>query len=123
MSTPQAPPRPRTAILGLPVRDIGPVTIGVLAGAYAALWLLARPAKEPWARHLGQLFGGESVLLFSVALVMMNSLRRSSPQGLLEILWIEIDFGSNEAGEKFTEQRLLQENLTIRGCGVKLGLV
>jgi predicted ferric reductase len=67
-------PRPRAAILGLPVRYIGPLTIGVLAVAYSALWLVARPAGEPLARHLGQLFGGESILLFSVALVLISTL-------------------------------------------------
>jgi len=61
-------------MLGLPLRYIGPLTIGVLAVAYAALWLVARPAGEPLARHLGQLFGGESVLLFSVALVVISTL-------------------------------------------------
>lgn len=74
MSGTESVPRPRAAILGLPVRYIGPLTIGVLAVAYSALWLVARPAGEPLARHLGQLFGGESILLFSVALVLISTL-------------------------------------------------
>ena len=74
---PRRPPNrryhPGQATRALP-RHRGPLTIGVLAVAYAALWLVARLAGELLARHLGQLFGGESVLLFSVALVVISTL-------------------------------------------------
>lgn len=68
--------RRRAAILGVPVRLTGPLAIGFLAVAYLALWLTVRPAGEPFLRHLGQLFGGESVLLMSVALVLISTLPR-----------------------------------------------
>lgn len=55
-------------------RDIGPLTIGLLVAAYAALWLIGRPAGEPLGRHLGQLFGAESVLLLSIGLVLVGLL-------------------------------------------------
>jgi predicted ferric reductase len=64
----------RAAILGVPVRLTGPLAIGFLAAAYLVLWLVARPEGEPLMRHLGQLFGGESVLLMSIALVLISTL-------------------------------------------------
>jgi predicted ferric reductase len=64
----------RTAILGAPVRLVGPLAIGVLAAAYGALWLLVRPPGEPPGRYLGQLFGGEAILFMSIALVLISTL-------------------------------------------------
>jgi predicted ferric reductase len=55
-------------------RDIGPLTIGLLVVGYAALWLIGRPAGEPLGRHLGQLFGAESLLLLSIGLVLVSLL-------------------------------------------------
>jgi len=54
--------------------DVGPLTIGLLAAAYAVLWLLVRPAGEPFSSHVGQLLGAESILLMSVALVLISTL-------------------------------------------------
>jgi predicted ferric reductase len=66
----------RTVIPSLAARDVGPLTIGLLVIAYAVLWLIARPPGEPIGRHVGQLFGAESVLLLSVALVLISTLPR-----------------------------------------------
>lgn len=66
--------RRRAAILGVPVRLTGPLAIGFLVVAYLSLWLVARPEGEPFMGHLGQLFGGESVLLMSIALVLISTL-------------------------------------------------
>ena len=68
-----AQPR-RAAVFGVPVRLLGPLAIGLLAAGYGALWVLARPPGEPLPRHLGQLFGGESILLMSIALVLISTL-------------------------------------------------
>jgi predicted ferric reductase len=66
--------RRRTAFLGVPLRLLGPLAIGLFAVGYGALWVLERPAGEPWPRHVGQLFGGESILLMSIALVLISTL-------------------------------------------------
>ena len=58
----------------LPERDIGPLTVAVLASAYAALWYLGEPAGQSAGSFLGQLFGAESVLLLSIALVLISTL-------------------------------------------------
>jgi predicted ferric reductase len=64
----------RSAVLGVPVRLLGPLAIGLLAAGYGVLWVLARPAGEPFPRHVGQLLGGESILLMSIALVLISTL-------------------------------------------------
>jgi predicted ferric reductase len=64
----------RAAIFGVPVRLLGPLAIGLLTVGYGALWLFARPPGEPLPRHVGQLFGGESILLMSIALVLISTL-------------------------------------------------
>jgi predicted ferric reductase len=46
----------------------------VLAIAYGLLWLLARPAGVAVGSYVGQWFGAESVLLLSVALVLISTL-------------------------------------------------
>ncbi|HJV97670.1 MAG TPA: hypothetical protein VJ617_01020 [Arthrobacter sp.] len=75
MSGPDSALRPRrAAIFGVPVRLTGPVAIGILAIGYGVLWLVTRPAGEPSGRYLGQLFGGESILLMSIALVLISTL-------------------------------------------------
>jgi predicted ferric reductase len=55
-------------------RDVGPATIGVLVCAMAVLWLVARPAGEPTRSYVGQFLGGESILLLSIALVLISTL-------------------------------------------------
>jgi predicted ferric reductase len=62
-------------------REIGPATIGVLVVANAVLWAAARPAGEPAKSYIGQLLGAESVLLLSIALVLISTLP-----------WIEVWF-------------------------------
>ncbi|WP_147062570.1 ferredoxin reductase family protein [Terrabacter aerolatus] len=55
-------------------RLVGPLTIGALVVAFALLWLLARPLGDP-GQLVGQLIGAEGVLLLSVGLVLISTLR------------------------------------------------
>lgn len=55
-------------------RELGPVTIIVLLVAQVVLWVLARPAGEPGGSYVGQLLGAESILLLSIALVLISTL-------------------------------------------------
>lgn len=55
-------------------RNVGPLTIGLLAVANAVLWLVAKPVGEPFGSYLGQLMGAESVLLLSIGLVLITIL-------------------------------------------------
>jgi predicted ferric reductase len=55
-------------------RDVGPATISILVVAQAVLWVLAKPSGEPTGRHIGQLFGVESILLLSIGLVLISTL-------------------------------------------------
>lgn len=75
------PPQARrlTRILGMPVRWMGPAAIVLLVAAYAWFWLAERPGAEPFPSHLGQLFGGESILLFSITLVLVSTLPSVEP--------------------------------------------
>jgi predicted ferric reductase len=50
------------------------VTILLVVIAYAVLWFVARPSDEPWGRHIGQLLGVESIVLLSLALVLISTL-------------------------------------------------
>src|SRR6476469_6035314 len=54
--------------------DFGPFTMLALVILDAVLWIALRPAGEPWRRHIGQLFGAESVLLLTMALVRISTL-------------------------------------------------
>lgn len=63
------PPVPR-----LTRREAGPITIGVLVAALAVLWLVGRPSGEGTASYLGQFLGAESILLLSIALVLISTL-------------------------------------------------
>jgi predicted ferric reductase len=66
--------RMRSPAPTVPARDVGPVTIGVLAVAQALLWFLGRPPGERTGSYLGQFFGAEAVLLLSLALVLISTL-------------------------------------------------
>ncbi|HET8988566.1 MAG TPA: hypothetical protein VFN43_08665 [Humibacillus sp.] len=55
-------------------RLIGPTTIAALIAAFALLWVLARPAGDV-GPFVGQLIGAEGVLLLSVGLVLISTLR------------------------------------------------
>lgn len=55
-------------------RDVGPATIGVLVVGQAVLWAAFRPSGEPAVRYVGQVLGAESVLLLSIALVLISTL-------------------------------------------------
>lgn len=71
--------RSGSALGGLPFRWVGPAVILALVAAYGIFWYLARPASEPVLGHVGQLFGGESVLLYSIALVLVSTLPHVEP--------------------------------------------
>ncbi len=58
----------------LAARELGPATIFALAIGLAALWLLARPSGAPTASYVGQWLGAESILLLSIALVLISTL-------------------------------------------------
>jgi predicted ferric reductase len=62
--------------LNLSRRDLGPITIAGLLVAQAVLWSAARPAGLSTGGYLGQLFGAESILLLSIALVLISTLTR-----------------------------------------------
>jgi len=71
--------RPGTAVLGIPLRWLGPGLVMVLVAAYGIFWYLARPENESVSGYVGQLFGGESVLLYSIALVLVSTLPLVEP--------------------------------------------
>ena len=55
-------------------REAGPAAILVLVVVLAVLWAALHPAGEAWGSFVGQLVGAESVLLLSVALVLISTL-------------------------------------------------
>lgn len=55
-------------------RVVGPASIAALVTAFAVLWLLARPRGDV-GPFVGQLIGAEGVLLMSVGLVLISTLR------------------------------------------------
>ena len=55
-------------------RDVGPAIIGILVVALAALWIVAMPAGQSTGSYIGQLLGAESILLLSIALVLISTL-------------------------------------------------
>jgi predicted ferric reductase len=59
-----------------PASLIGPAAVVVLVAAYAALWLIARPAGQPTGRYLGEMAGMLALLLLSLALVTSSGLMR-----------------------------------------------
>jgi predicted ferric reductase len=59
-----------------PASLIGPAAVVVLVAAYAALWLIGRPAGQPTGRYLGEMAGMLMLLLLSLALVTSSGLMR-----------------------------------------------
>src|SRR5260370_29602339 len=57
-----------------PARRLGPAVIAGLAAAWAVLWFAVEPPGQPATAYLGQFFGAESVLLLSIALVLISTL-------------------------------------------------
>ncbi len=55
-------------------REVGPATIVALVLADAALWAVLKPSGVPGGSYLGQLLGAESILLMSIALVLISTL-------------------------------------------------
>src|SRR5260221_11982489 len=57
-----------------PARRLGAAVVVGLAAAWAVLWFAAEPPGQPATAYLGQFFGAESVLLLSIALVLISTL-------------------------------------------------
>src|SRR5260370_5652348 len=57
-----------------PARRLGPAVVVGLAAAWAVLWFAAEPPGQPATAYLGQFFGAESVLLLSIALMLISTL-------------------------------------------------
>lgn len=101
-------------------RELGPATIALLAVADGLLWLFARPSSVSAGSYFGQWCGAESILLLSIALVLISSLpwveawfdgidraaiwhRRVAMLGLL-LLLPHILLSSGERGERVPGQ-------------------
>jgi len=52
----------------------GTSLLGFAVVANLLLWVLARPADQPWGRYVGEIVGVEAVLLFSCSLVLATLL-------------------------------------------------
>lgn len=55
-------------------REVGPVAIGTLVVGLGVLWAVAKPAGGPTGSYVGQFLGAESILLLSIALVLISTL-------------------------------------------------
>ena len=55
-------------------REVGPAAIVFLVGLWGLVWLVARPSGESDASYIGQFLGAESVMLLSIALVLISTL-------------------------------------------------
>ena len=55
-------------------REVGPTTIVFVVCVWALVWLVARPSGESAGSYVGQFLGAESVLLLSIALVLISTL-------------------------------------------------
>lgn len=55
-------------------RSAGPLVIFALVAALGVLWLVARPTGTPTGSYVGQWLGAESILLMSIALVLISTL-------------------------------------------------
>lgn len=77
----QAPPRERPGRVPrlLSLRMAGPASIWALVIAQAVVWAVARPAAEPSARYAGQFLAAEAVLLLSIGLALVSTLRWVEP--------------------------------------------
>lgn len=57
-------------------RDIGPAIIIGLIAALGVLWAVFRPTEVPVGTYIGQFLGAQSILLLSIALVLISTLPR-----------------------------------------------
>ena len=55
-------------------REVGPATIVFVVCVWAVVWLVARPSGESAGSYVGQFLGAESILLLSIALVLISTL-------------------------------------------------
>ena len=55
-------------------REAGPVAIGALVVALGVLWALLQPASTATGSYIGQFLGAESVLLLTIALILISTL-------------------------------------------------
>ena len=51
------------------------MTIAALAAGLAVVWVVGRPTDPPAGSFVGQLLGAEGVLLLSVGLILVSTLR------------------------------------------------
>lgn len=75
LSTEPAPHRPHYRGSRVDARLIGPLTIAALVAALAALWAVARPSGSGFEQSAGEWLGAEGVLLLSIGLVLISTLR------------------------------------------------
>ncbi|WP_166790503.1 ferredoxin reductase family protein [Cryobacterium tagatosivorans] len=75
LSTEPAPHRPHYRGSRLDAKLIGPLTIAALVSALAVLWVVARPSGEGFEQLVGEWLGAEGVLLLSIGLVLISTLR------------------------------------------------
>src|SRR5260370_28597546 len=57
-----------------PARRLGAAVVGGLSAAWWVLWFVVEAPGQPATAYLGQFFGAESVLLLSIALVLISTL-------------------------------------------------
>ena len=55
-------------------REVGPAAIGGLVIGLGVLWAVAKPAGGSTGSYVGQFLGAESILLLSIALVLISTL-------------------------------------------------
>ena len=55
-------------------REAGPAAIVVLVVVWGAIWVALRPLGQGGTSYVGQLSGAESILLLSIALVLISTL-------------------------------------------------
>ncbi|MFI7600141.1 hypothetical protein [Actinoplanes sp. NPDC049681] len=63
-----------THLLPLLPRHFGPVCAGALAAGFPLVWLVTGPSAGGWVSFAGQLAGAESVLLMSLAMILISVL-------------------------------------------------
>ena len=71
--------RPDLSLRLLNLRMLGPASIGILVIALAAAWAASRPAGPVSPSYTGQFLAAEAVLLLSIALALVSTLRWVEP--------------------------------------------
>ncbi|MEV4706363.1 hypothetical protein [Actinoplanes sp. NPDC049316] len=74
MSVADRSPAYPTRSLMPPARRLGPLSVGLVAVAFAVVWVVAGPPDGRWLSFAGQLAGAEAVLLMAIAMVLISLL-------------------------------------------------